>query len=311
MSRRADVASAEVGPLHLWRLDWTPRLRALVRAEAAALDVGLQVAPGLFLGARPFEPGRAAFAVGGGALVARGRPEDLAAPEGLRRVKVPTGPWKPSGNPTTFLRRVAADLVAAPRREAELELYPVADERDWLLVRPGRWPPHFAAPDLPVRTSSSLSSRLARAVVNLVAGPGERVWDPLCGTGVLLVEALRCGCRARGSDLNPKACAGARRNLAALGLEAPVEVRDALASTDAERLDALVADLPYGMRLEPCDYAPLLRALPPRARRWALVAARDLSAELAAAGSPARLTIEVPKPTFSRYVHVGGPPRGA
>ncbi len=274
-----------------------------MRTEAAALGVGDEVAPGLFVGPRPFRSGRAAFGVGGGRLLAAGRPASLvAACEGRRRVKVPAGPWKRSGSPTELLKQIPADLVPARRREAELELYPTAG--DWLLVEPAPWPPHFVAPDLPVRTSTSLPSQLARAVVNLVAHPGDRVLDPVCGTGVLLIEALRIGCQGVGRDRNPKALAGARRNLEALGLTARRERRDALEADD-EPLDVVVGDLPYGRRLEPTDLGPLARAVRQRGRRWALVAHVDLSEEL---GEGLRQVIEVPKPTFSRFVHLGGEP---
>ncbi len=292
------------GPLHLWRFDASPELSALAAAEAAALDVGAPVAPGLFVGRRPFEPGRAACAVGGGVVLARGPRGSFEAPPGEGRVHVVRGPWKVTGNPIALLAELGGGRLHGSRQGSELELYATAG--DWLLVRPAPWPPHFVEPELPFRTSTSLPSRLARGVVNLVARPGDTLLDPVCGTGVLLVEALRIGCRARGGDLNPKAAAAARANLRALGLAGEVTVRDARTPPEHAPVDALVGDLPYGKRLAPSDLAPLLEALPRQARRWALVAHRDLSAELRAAGHAPRATIEVPKPTFSRYVHVGG-----
>lgn len=301
------------GPaLSLWRLDRTPRRSELVRAEARALGLGDEVAPGLYLARRAYVPGRAAFGCGGGTLLGSGPPEAIALPAGGRRVHVVRGPWKVPGNPAELLRRLGSEVRPAPRG-CPLELY--AAPGRWFLVRAASpAAPAYAPPRLLHRTSSSLEGRVARAVVNLVARPGERVIDPVCGTGVLLVEAARIGCRAQGSDLNAKACHAARANLAALGLKAEVRVRDALALAPEEPpCDALVGDLPYGLRLEAGSLEAFARALPRLAGRWALVAHRDLSEAFAAAGHPLRAVVPVPKPTFVRYVHLGGedfPPGG-
>ena len=72
----------------LWRFDWGSPLRDLVLAEAAALEVGAQVAPALFAGQTPFVPGLAAYAVAGGRVLGRGRPETLTLPDGCRQVHV-------------------------------------------------------------------------------------------------------------------------------------------------------------------------------------------------------------------------------
>ncbi len=290
---------------HLWRTDWQPRLRALATAEARALGAGESVAPGLFLSERPYPQGRIAYGIGGGRILASGPPESLETPAG-EPVHVVKAPSKQSGSPLEFLARLPARPTFA-NRGARLELY--CPEGDWYLVE------HvpeaaFVAPDLPRRTSTSLPSRLARAVVNLVARPGERVLDPLCGTGVLLVEAARIGCEVEGSDLTWKAVRWGRENLAALGLSGTLRHADALELERGDPLyDVLVGDLPYGRRLEPTDPTPLVERLPPLARRWALVSHVDLSQEFAAAGHAVELHLEVPKATFARHVFVGGEPR--
>ena len=49
----------------------------------------------------------------------------------------------------------------------------------------------------------SLEPRIARAVVNLGRlRPGQTVYDPMCGTGGLLLEAADMGLRAVGSDVD-------------------------------------------------------------------------------------------------------------
>jgi tRNA G10 N-methylase Trm11 len=202
-----------------------------------------------------------------------------------------------------------AQLPGPPRRLATRDcgviLY-CCKQGDWLLVR-AHPQPTFLSPDLPYRTSTSTSSRLARAVVNLVARPGESFIDPLCGTGVILVEAARIGCRVSGSDLNAKALWSARHNFEALGLSAEITKIDAC-DLAPDRADALVADLPYGRRLKPTDLEPLARSLPTLARRWALISHMDLEPLLSAIGHPPHTVIEVPKTTFVRRVLVGGEP---
>src|SRR5207249_5442122 len=50
--------------------------------------------------------------------------------------------------------------------------------------------------------SCSLPSRLARAVVNLAAGPGDIVLNPCCAVGSILLEAASIGATAYGIDSN-------------------------------------------------------------------------------------------------------------
>ncbi|MCO5169248.1 MAG: methyltransferase domain-containing protein [Planctomycetes bacterium] len=294
----------------LLRVDWTEATRALAAAEALALGARPGPAPGLFWADAP--PTSGAFLLGAGEVVAAGPPGGPVTPlvEDAQAVQVPRGPWKVHGSPLDLLatlgwraRYELSSRTPTPGRPAFV-LYPTL--AGWWLVRT-TGAPRWTEPALVRRTSTSLPSRLARAVVHLVARPGDRVVDPVCGTGVLLVEAARAGCRAVGGDLSPKAAAWARQNLRALGLEAAVEVRDALSRRDGP-FDAVVGDLPYGLRLAPRDLEPFARALPRLGRRWALVANVDLSAALARHARAPRLVLQVPKSTFSRYVHVGEEP---
>lgn len=293
---------SEEAPAHLWRFDLDPERLALSRAEAAALGARREVAPGLYREPSPYPAGRAAYGVGGGELLGAGQPQALAGLlEAGSEVHVLRAPWKAPGNPLELLGRIGGGYRIG-RRSCGHVLY--ATELAWYLVREAQ-PTSYASPELPHRTSTSTSSQLARAVVNLVARPGERLLDPLCGSGVCLVEGAQIGCEVSGSDRNGKLVWWARRNLRALGLSGEVAAQDAFARAPGGH-DALVADLPYGRRLEPAALAPYAAALPRLARRWALIAHHDLRPALASAGHPPRLTLEVPKPTFVRYVHVGG-----
>jgi tRNA G10 N-methylase Trm11 len=157
----------------------------------------------------------------------------------------------------------------------------------------------------PYRTSSSLPSRLARAVVNLVASPAGSLLDPFCGTGSLLLEAAALGLTTYGLDHNPRMVGMSRRNLAHFGYPARVDLGDALHCT--QTADALLTDLPYGRLLE-VDYAavqPVLEHLVSLAPRAVYLAGQDLTATLQHAGYARVRPLTVRKHhTFSRFVHV-------
>jgi predicted RNA methylase len=157
----------------------------------------------------------------------------------------------------------------------------------------------------PCRTSSSLSSRLSRALVNLVAPPARTLLDPFCGTGSTLLEAACVGLEATGVDSNPRMVGMSRRNLAHYGYAATVETGDAL--TTAMTADAIVTDLPYG-RLLQVDHAAFERAfehLVTLAPRAVYLAGDDLSATLQKAGYSVVHVLRVRKHhTMSRFVHL-------
>ncbi|MGD6815987.1 TRM11 family SAM-dependent methyltransferase [Metabacillus sp. 113a] len=99
----------------------------------------------------------------------------------------------------------------------------------------------------PRQYSTALSTRLARAVVNIaVPDPkGVSVIDPCCGIGNILVEALSMGVQISGRDINPLAVTGARENIAYFGLIGEVAVGPIEEVT--ARYDTAVIDLPYNL----------------------------------------------------------------
>lgn len=67
--------------------------------------------------------------------------------------------------------------------------------------------------------SGMLPPKVARMLVNLALGeqlvaPTQRIFDPMCGSGTLLMEALDLGISAYGSDLSQKAVDDSRKNCA-------------------------------------------------------------------------------------------------
>jgi tRNA (guanine10-N2)-dimethyltransferase len=90
--------------------------------------------------------------------------------------------------------------------------------------------------------------RRARCLVNLTGvRPGQRLLDPFCGTGALLVEAGLLGVAAFGSDVDRAMVAGCRANLAFENVDADVRQIDARTLGEWGLVfDAMVTDLPYG-----------------------------------------------------------------
>lgn len=68
------------------------------------------------------------------------------------------------------------------------------------------------------RKKGMLPPKLARTLVNIALGPSPAaqtlVYDPFCGTGTVLIEALERGVHVAGSDSDPEAVVGAQTNLA-------------------------------------------------------------------------------------------------
>ncbi len=96
---------------------------------------------------------------------------------------------------------------------------------------------------------SSVHSKMARVLVNLAGvEEGDRVLDPFCGAGGILLEAASVGAQAFGVDADPKMAEGARKNLAYFNF--PGEIQDGLAQETAKlfkfKFDAVVTDPPYG-----------------------------------------------------------------
>src|SRR4051795_9908485 len=87
----------------------------------------------------------------------------------------------------------------------------------------------LAAP--PGRATRPTGDRVREALFSIL-GPldGERVLDLYAGSGALGIEALSRGAgEAVFVDSDQRAVAAIRRNLEAIGVEAPVQRRDALA----------------------------------------------------------------------------------
>jgi tRNA G10 N-methylase Trm11 len=135
----------------------------------------------------------------------------------------------------------------------------------------------------PYRTSSSLPSQLARALVNL-AYPARSILDPCCGTGSILLEACATGVAAFGIDRNSKMVGMTRRNLLHFGYEAVVQRGDATQCTQTN--EAVVTDLPYGrfLKRDENNIKMILRQMAVLAPLGIYVTEQDISTWLKEAG---------------------------
>jgi tRNA (guanine10-N2)-dimethyltransferase len=102
--------------------------------------------------------------------------------------------------------------------------------------------------DRPFFQPGSMDPLDARWAANVAgAGPGDRIVDPMCGTGGLLIEAGLVGSDVVGLDTQWKMTRGARENLRAYVDECEVLRGDATALPFGDGVaDGVVVDVPYG-----------------------------------------------------------------
>ncbi|ODS35147.1 MAG: hypothetical protein A7316_04335 [Candidatus Altiarchaeales archaeon WOR_SM1_86-2] len=107
----------------------------------------------------------------------------------------------------------------------------------------GRKPQHR-----PYFHPTSMHPKIARVLVNLArVKAGDRILDPFCGTGGILIEAGLMGIDAVGLDIDERMVSGAKKNLEFYGISGDAGVGNALEiDKKFQQMDAVVTDLPYG-----------------------------------------------------------------
>jgi tRNA (guanine10-N2)-dimethyltransferase len=99
----------------------------------------------------------------------------------------------------------------------------------------------------PFKTNLALQPKMARLLVNLArVKEGDRILDPFCGGGSILIEASMMGMNAEGIDISKKMYHGARLNLMHFGLNAKVYLGDVSTALSLGKFNAIVTDPPYG-----------------------------------------------------------------
>jgi tRNA (guanine10-N2)-dimethyltransferase len=156
----------------------------------------------------------------------------------------------------------------------------------------------------PFHTTSSLPSRLARALVNLVAPPTQAILDPFCGTGSILLEASAIGLASYGLDKNIKMTGMSRLNLAHFSYPVQVGWGDALECQ--QKVGAIVTDLPYGriLKIDRQSLLAILKHLANLAPVAIYLAEESISDLLVEAGYQRIEVYKVRKThALTRYVH--------
>ena len=99
----------------------------------------------------------------------------------------------------------------------------------------------------PFSSPISMGPVLARVLVNLSGiKPGDRLLDPFCGTGGILIEAGLCGIGVSGRDISEEMVKGSETNLEEYGIIShDIDEKD-ISEIDTDGVDAIVTDLPYG-----------------------------------------------------------------
>ena len=99
--------------------------------------------------------------------------------------------------------------------------------------------------NLPISYPITMHPRFARALINLArVKRGDKVIDPFCGTGSILIEASLMGMEVYGSDIDERMIFASRKNLSRFGAHAELKVMD-VGEVDGN-YDAVVTDPPYG-----------------------------------------------------------------
>ena len=97
---------------------------------------------------------------------------------------------------------------------------------------------------------TAMHPKLAKLLVNLSrAKKGDRLLDPFCGTGSILIEAAIMGMECYGFDISARMISGCKENLKFYGIDAKLFVKDSLNIEEPlfrKFFDAIVTDAPYG-----------------------------------------------------------------
>jgi len=179
------------------------------------------------------------------------------------------------GHKRAIVWRVARDVTAAAPAlindpTATTWDLLVDDEARTLALVPRRLDdPRFAyrVADVPAASHPTVAAALAWLGG---ARPGDRVWDPFCGSGVELVERARRGIAHSllGTDLDGDALQAARTNLEAARVRAELAVADARSHAPGP-IDLILTNPPLGSRVQIDAAALLVAALPNFARALA------------------------------------------
>ncbi|MEM2918105.1 MAG: DNA methyltransferase [Candidatus Altiarchaeota archaeon] len=99
----------------------------------------------------------------------------------------------------------------------------------------------------PYHNPTALNPKMARMLVNLAqVKKNDRILDPFCGTGSILIEAALMKMKVFGIEYKRQIFYGCKENLKFYNLCAKVIRGDALKIKFKQKFDAIVSDMPYG-----------------------------------------------------------------
>lgn len=168
----------------------------------------------------------------------------------------------------------------------------------------GLWQTHN---NRPYHYSNALSTKVARALVNLAVNNDTkcRIIDPCCGIGTVVIEGLSMGLDIIGFEINPLIAQNAQKNLKFLGYADRITNGDMHNIAIAEKFDAAIVDLPYGLfnpiTLE--EQIAIMRTTRRIADRMVIITFEDMDKYIMEAGFSITDRCVVPKKgDFKRYV---------
>jgi 23S rRNA G2445 N2-methylase RlmL len=166
------------------------------------------------------------------------------------------------------------------------------------------WKRDWAGITRTVPYSAALSNQMARALVNLVAAPGDTLLDPCCGIGTVVVQARRRGVRAVGVEIVKKLAGQAAEFVRAQAPGGLIVIGDSRHLRGC--CDAAVLDLPYGRasRADAGLYQDLLANLAGSVERAVVVAAEPLTALVERCGWEQRGLARAGSGHLVRHVHL-------
>ncbi len=136
----------------------------------------------------------------------------------------------------------------ADDREANLNIRVfVEHEEAYVGVRLGSHAQHERLYKM-VERPGALKPTVAAAMLRLVdVQPGQRLLDPCCGSGTILIEAALMGASVQGGDNDPEAIKATRENMKDAGVQGEIEQWDArvLPLRDGSN-KRIVTNLPWG-----------------------------------------------------------------
>lgn len=110
---------------------------------------------------------------------------------------------------------------------------------------------------------STMKPRLAASLINLTGIQKGVIYDPMCGTGGILIEAAAMNLIVIGSDIDELMLKQAKKNLDHYNFKAKLEKKDAVKIKKS--YNYIVTDLPYGKNTRTLDqkkfYSEFLKQL--------------------------------------------------